>query len=1377
MADDINIDIIQDGNITLTLSTSVTSFLNLSDTPSSYSGKASQIVSVNSSEDGLEFSDALGDMTKTVYDPDNIEDDAFDMDNMKESSTSKIFSDTERTKLSGIEDGAEVNTVDSVFGRTGDVVSEPNDYTWDQIDKTTSDIADIATKSHTSLTDVGTNTHAQIDSHISNTSDPHNVTKDQVGLSNVDNIQQLPLSYLDTDTTLSANSDTRVPSQKAIKTYADLLVNSTIRLQANWDANTNTPDITGTTTTGFAWRVSVSGSTDLGGITSWVVGDLAVKTDTGWLKIDNQDIAAIWGNISGPLSNQTDLQAALDLKFAKVDGDRMMSTSLINLDGNITIFSSTQVTIPAGRGQVVDNSDPDNPIVTPVEWVSFEHTITNIATQLVTWLSIDINGDIVETPTRPKGSELRSAFVIGVAEHINLTSVQQVYTITKTPSNNIALAISDLSSAIGNIEIKQEEVVVKPNGNNLSIDVTEGKFYTLGENFQTSKSSPNIIEYAGSTLATFFHDWRDGSGGFNNSGPITVINPSRYDDGTGGVGQPNGIVGPLEFQNFLIQLSPTSGNIVLVHGQKKYNSIIGALLGRESEFNEAIINPLVKLESFVGYITVRGDATDLSDSTQAQISRGQKVDNFYDAVTSLGDGLIYNKETDIIETANGVTTTVELQNKGGGDVIVQLDGQSFTLSDDGVDNVVSLIHGTDEVPALNYVYAVISGSKSILQVSTTEPTIGGVGLFANIKKYLVGSATFTQSDGFYLSQQTIDRFGSDKQSHIRHLNDIARETAKWISGVDQTATLTTQGGVVDDLFVALSSGIIRQLHPHTFSAFSNGDDIYVANDEVTAYEKITNLNEIDTDINGTTLRSNNDRYILVIWGAQDEDGSDRKVYINKPNGKYINDADAIADLDNTAQRGIPLDFQGTGFLIAQIIVHYTTINSGTLRIVQKNGADFEDLRTFVGGGVGGSVVAQTSFSDADFEIYNTTDPTKKITYSLTGLSSSSTRILTPQDKNYVLGDQADIDLNTTHRTSDGTDHSDVVLNNAHRINTSNPHSTTANQTGAVALTGNETISGVKTFNSFPVTPSTAPTTDYQTANKKYVDDNAGGGDLWSDPLDSNILPNTNNVYDIGALNNAIKSIYIGDRIGHRLQLDTYIDFSASVDLIQIYAGGSRVFRCSGTTFKSVDFNIDEHDVNVSMNGQGVSNVFFLDAENSKIGLKTNVPNELLDIRGRIYIEDDTVPTSTANRLYSLSGALHWNGVNLATGSWVGTATSDLDMNDNHIIKIKTAGCDNVLGGGSKTSSFDVNFDTSQSESVTLTANTMTATLKTPLQNDTTRTLYITNGGLATLIWASASGVIKWAGGTAPTLTTSGEDIVVFKWNGTNWYGVVSLDFS
>ena len=63
--------------------------------------------------------------------------------------------------------------------------------------------------------------NSNIQTHISSTSNPHSVTKSQVGLSSVDNVQQLPMSYLDTDNTLASDSDAKVPSQKAIKFYVD----------------------------------------------------------------------------------------------------------------------------------------------------------------------------------------------------------------------------------------------------------------------------------------------------------------------------------------------------------------------------------------------------------------------------------------------------------------------------------------------------------------------------------------------------------------------------------------------------------------------------------------------------------------------------------------------------------------------------------------------------------------------------------------------------------------------------------------------------------------------------------------------------------------------------------------------------------------------------------------------------------------------------------------------------------------------------------------------------------------------------------------------------------------------------------------------------
>ena len=58
--------------------------------------------------------------------------------------------------------------------------------------------------------------HSQI-----TTGNPHGTTKSDIGLGNVSNDAQLKAADLDTDNTLSANSDTKIASQKAVKSYVD----------------------------------------------------------------------------------------------------------------------------------------------------------------------------------------------------------------------------------------------------------------------------------------------------------------------------------------------------------------------------------------------------------------------------------------------------------------------------------------------------------------------------------------------------------------------------------------------------------------------------------------------------------------------------------------------------------------------------------------------------------------------------------------------------------------------------------------------------------------------------------------------------------------------------------------------------------------------------------------------------------------------------------------------------------------------------------------------------------------------------------------------------------------------------------------------------
>jgi len=128
---------------------------------------------------------------------------------------------------------------------------------------------------------------------------------------------------------------------------------------------------------------------------------------------------------------------------------------------------------------------------------------------------------------------------------------------------------------------------------------------------------------------------------------------------------------------------------------------------------------------------------------------------------------------------------------------------------------------------------------------------------------------------------------------------------------------------------------------------------------------------------------------------------------------------------------------------------------------------------------------------------------------------------------------------------------------------------------------------------------------------------------------------------------------------------------------------------------------------------------------------------------------------------------------------LGAATlgGNLTAGDNNITGLGSVGFTQELDNSSKTTHFSVDFSTDQKQKVTLTENEMTLTLDTTSVGVGNYLLKIVNGGLATLTWASESGNIYFPSGTDPELTSSGTDIVGLYFDGTNWWGAVSLDFS
>lgn len=69
---------------------------------------------------------------------------------------------------------------------------------------------------------------------------------------------------------------------------------ASLAYQGGWDASTNTPTLTSSVgTNGFFYIVTIAGSTNLNGISSWGIGDWAVFNGGVWTKIDNQTAPVI----------------------------------------------------------------------------------------------------------------------------------------------------------------------------------------------------------------------------------------------------------------------------------------------------------------------------------------------------------------------------------------------------------------------------------------------------------------------------------------------------------------------------------------------------------------------------------------------------------------------------------------------------------------------------------------------------------------------------------------------------------------------------------------------------------------------------------------------------------------------------------------------------------------------------------------------------------------------------------------------------------------------------------------------------------------------------------------------------------------------------
>ena len=262
-----------------------------------------------------------------------------------------------------------------------------------------------------------------------------------------------------------------------------------------------------------------------------------------------------------------------------------------------------------GTGIVVDNwTDPANPILYKVSWSGLtSQTVTNIATQPVTYVGIDKDGIIIQSSSPFSNSEKRDYIDLGVLVHTNNTNITVVNN-QPVLSKEVGSQLYDLINGLGFFNVKGG-IEFTPNGANLSIDRSAGTIFKQGSNYENDPANPHVKTISSATAYSDIR-YRLRTAGSEILPGTAFIDPNNYDNAGVLTSVPTGKVTVQRINIF------SSGDVRLQYGQNLYDSIDDGIANAPSE--EFVIEPNIDQNGlFRAFLIVKQGATDLSDTQQA----------------------------------------------------------------------------------------------------------------------------------------------------------------------------------------------------------------------------------------------------------------------------------------------------------------------------------------------------------------------------------------------------------------------------------------------------------------------------------------------------------------------------------------------------------------------------------------------------------------------------------------------------------------------------------------------------------------------------------------------------------------------------------------
>lgn len=188
--------------------------------------------------------------------------------------------------------------------------------------------------------------------------------------------------------------------------------------QGTWNASTNTPTLTSSSgTSNYYYIVSVSGSTNLNGITDWVAGDWAIYNGTVWQKIDQTNLVISVAGRTGAITLTTSdvgglgtiaTQAASNVSIT--GGSITGITDLAVADGGTGASTASGARTNLGLVIGTDVLSPSGSAASLISFPTFNQNTTGTASNVTGTVAV-LNGGTGATTT--SGARTNLGLVIG----------------------------------------------------------------------------------------------------------------------------------------------------------------------------------------------------------------------------------------------------------------------------------------------------------------------------------------------------------------------------------------------------------------------------------------------------------------------------------------------------------------------------------------------------------------------------------------------------------------------------------------------------------------------------------------------------------------------------------------------------------------------------------------------------------------------------------------------------------------------------------------------------------------------------------------------------------------------------------------------------